>query len=61
VFPRPLVKLGNGEGNLLGLLMPLQLIKADLILDDLTEQECEEFLVVLRLSEVFAETLCKRK
>ena len=53
----PLVELGNGHGDQLGLPMALQLEKARLFLDDLAEEEREQLFVVTRLCEILAEAL----
>ena len=57
VLLRPLIKLSDGERNLLWLFMALQLVEAHFVLDDLAKQECEELFVVPGLRKVFAEAL----
>lgn len=53
----PFVQLGGLDGNGIGLRVPLQLVVARLLLDDLPEKEREQLLVVARLREVLAEAL----
>jgi hypothetical protein len=53
----PLIEFRGIYGDQLGLLMPLQLEEAGLVLHNLTQQESEQLIVVSRLREIFTEAL----
>lgn len=53
----PFIEFGDLDCNRIRLLVPLDLEQANLFFDDLAQEECEQFFVVTRLSEVLAEAL----
>ena len=56
-----LFELGNGHSDQFWLPMALQLEEACLVLDDLSQEERKQFLMITRLGEILAEALsCTR-
>lgn len=53
----PFVQLVHLDGDELWLLMFLELVKPSLVLDELSEHERQQLLVIPRLSKVLAEAL----
>ena len=56
-----LFELGDGHSDQFWLPMALQLKEARLVLDDLSQEERKQFLMITRLREILAEALsCTR-
>ncbi len=49
IRPHLFIEFSDIDGNLVGLLVSLQLIEADLVFDNLAEQERQQLLVIFRL------------
>ncbi len=57
IQPHLFIELSDVDGNLVGLLVSLQLIEADLVFDNLAEQERQQLFVIFCLREILSEAL----